>query len=458
MKRALSDHLQEWISSPTRKPLILRGARQVGKTWLVRDFAKRNQLKLIEVNFERNPEYKQYFSSNDPKIIIGELSLLFNCEIKSENCLIFLDEIQEAGEILAKLRWFSEEMPQLPLVAAGSLLEFTLADHTFSMPVGRVSFKNVEPMGFEEFLLAHGQNKILDEIISWRFGKVFSEAAHQQAQTWFHRYSMVGGMPAIVSADCQGQSPIQCRELQLDLMTAYRSDFAKYSGRMQPNILDSVLRSVAGSIGHKFIYAQAGNGVKQQQAKRALELLVTARLCHLVQYSFGKALPLAAESKDTFRKVVLLDIGLLHALLGTPAMGNFPSPENLSLELRGRMAEQIAAQHLRLVNMEKNTELDLFYWQREGGRPGEVDYLWSHGEKIIPIELKSRSAGSMKSLHQFMFDKKLKLALRCDSNPPSEMEIKMTTTQGNPVEYRLLSIPNYLLWNLNAILKGAMGN
>jgi uncharacterized protein len=143
---------------------------------------------------------------------------------------------------------------------------------------------------------------------------------------------------------------------------------------------------------------------------------------------------------------------LLHALLGTPAAGAFPSQRDLSPDLRSRIAEQTAAQHLRLPSVDGTGEPDLYYWQREGGRPGEIDYLLAWQDRIIPIELKSGSAGSMKSLHQFMFDKGMKLAVRCDSNPPGEMDIKMATTQGDPVQYRLLNVPLYLVWNLRAIL------
>ncbi len=453
MERLFRPHFHTWLTQKQRKPLILRGARQVGKTWLVRKLAANAKLDLIEVNFERNPEYKRYFAGNDPAQILGELSLLFNKEVSPSKSLLFLDEIQEAGDVLAKLRWFSEEMPELPVVAVGSLLEFTLADHDFSMPVGRVAFRNLDPMGFEEFLMAHGQGGILNALSDWRPGKALPVAAHDGARVWFHRFCMIGGMPEVVAADVAGASPAHCRELQKDLMTAFRADFAKYSGRMQTGILDSVLKSVAGSIGHKFVYARAGEGVKQHQAKRALELLAASRLCHLVKYSPANGLPLEAESKDSFRKAVLLDVGLLHALLATPASGAFPSEGDLSPDLRGRIAEQTAAQHLRLRKTDGTGDGDLHYWQREGGRPGEIDYLVAWKDRIIPVELKSGATGAMKGLHQFMYDKNLKWAVRCDANPPGAMEVKVTTTQGDPVQYQLLNVPLYLLWNLDKILE-----
>ena len=430
MERLFSRFLEEWLYQVKRKPLILRGARQVGKTWLVRDLASRSKRELVEINFERNPEHKRHFAGNDPLITLNALSLTLNRDIDPSKCILFLDEIQAAGEILSKLRWFAEEMPQMPVVAAGSLLEFTLADPAFSVPVGRVAFRNVEPLGFEEFLMAHEQYILLKAITAWRPGLSLSVAAHEQARLWFHRFTMVGGMPEVVAADVAGATPSHCRELQHDLVAAFRADFSKYSGRMHDGILDSVLRSVAGSIGRKFIYAKAGDGIKQHQAKRALELLAAARVCHLVRYTAANGLPLGSEIKDTFRKAVLLDVGLLHALLGTRAAGAFPTERDLSPDLRSRIAEQTTAQHLRLQSGNGTGEPDLYYWQREGGRPGEIDYIGVWQNRIVPVELKSGAAGSMKSLHQFMFDKKLQLAVRCDTNRPGEMEIKMSTPRG----------------------------
>jgi len=313
------------------------------------------------------------------------------------------------------------------------------------MPVGRVSFQHVEPMGFPEFLEAHGQQRLLRPLSEWTPGPTpLPEAAHERATEWLHRYSMVGGMPAVVAADAGGRDARACRELQRDLLAAFRADFAKYSGRMHPSVLDATLRAVAGSLGRKLVYAHFGDGVKQHQARRALDLLTSAGVCHLVRHSAANGLPLGAESKDTFRKAILVDVGLAHALLGTPAATTFPSWTDLAPAVRGQLADQLAGQQLRLVDALTGDGPQLFYWQREGGRPGEGDYLVVVEGRIVPIELKSGAAGSMKSLHQFMFDKHLDLAVRCDANPPSVMDVSVKTTRGDPVSYRLLSLPPYL--------------
>jgi len=253
-------------------------------------------------------------------------------------------------------------------------------------------------------------------------------------------------MPAVVAADVAGATPRACRDLQRDLVATFRADFAKYAGRMDREILDHGLYAVARSLGRKFVYAHVGEGVKQHQAKRALELLAAAHLCSIVSWSAATGLPLGGETKEPFRKAILLDVGVFHALSDTPAAGGFPRWKDLAAEVRGQLAEQLVGQALRLGGEPTGDGPRLFYWQREGGRPGEVDFLIQAGGRIVPIELKAGAAGAMKGLHQFLFDKHLSLAVRIDENPPSIAALRVTTTQGDSVRYRLLSLPIYLAW------------
>lgn len=451
MRRHVAEDLSRWVHDPGRRPLVLCGARQVGKTWLARNLAERSGRMLIELNFEREPALRNLFESNDPRAILGELSLHLGRSVSIDDSLLFLDEIQAAGDVLAKLRWFYEGLPELPIVAAGSLLEFTLADHSFSMPVGRISFRRIEPLSFAEYLAAHSQEPLLQRLHDWRPGEEFSQAAHTKALEWFDRYAMVGGMPALVAAETEGHSPGQLRSLQSELLATYRADFAKYAGRMDRYVLDSVLTSVAHLLGQKFVYTRAADGVKQHQAKRALELLTSAQLVTTVRHSAASGVPLGAETKDSSRKAVLLDVGLLHSLLGTPAGSTFPRWDSLVPTLKASVTEQLAAQQLRLLT-DPHQAAELFYWQRGGGRAGEVDYVIQFGGRVIPIELQAGTPGAMKSLHQFMFDKELAFALRVDRNPPSAVPVDLKTTQGDPVSYEFLTLPLYLLWNLEPIL------
>jgi hypothetical protein len=254
---------------------------------------------------------------------------------------------------------------------------------------------------------------------------------------------MTGGMPGVLNADLAGADARQIRDSQLDLTATYRADFSKYGKRIDSNVLEATLAAVAASLGKKFVYARIQDGVKQYQAKNALEHLLKARVCHIVQHTSANGLPLGGEIKDTFRKVILNDIGLFHALLRTPAQDTFPAPENMAPHVRAQVTEQVVGQQLRQQGPLGGDGPQLYYWQREGGRPGEIDYMLQLGGHIVPLELKSGAAGSMKSLHQFMFEKKLDYAVRFDRNPPSQFDVSVKTTQGDSVQYRLRSLPVY---------------
>lgn len=452
MRRRLEEPLEAWIRSDTKPPLVLRGARQVGKTWLVRELAEISGRTLREVNFERDPRLARAFAAGGARPILEDLALDLGQEIDVARSLLFLDEIQATPEVLASLRWFREELPELPVVAAGSLLEFALGDASFSLPVGRVQYRYLEPMSFDEYLLAHGQDALLERLKDWQPGSAISPAAHDKATAWHERYAMVGGMPAVVDADVSRGDPAECRGLQADLMATYRDDFAKYAKRTDPKILDAVLLAVARQVGQKFVYARVEDGVKQLQARRALELLAKARLVTLAPHSASNGLPLGGEASERHRKALLLDVGLLHALLRTPAGSSFPRREDLSPIVRGQIAEQLAGQQLRALTLGADTVLH--YWQRFGGRPGEIDFVVQIGMRVVPVELKAGAAGAMKSLHLFMREKGLDVALRIDTNPPSLQDVDVMTTLGDPVKYQLLNLPGYMVFRAGELVDG----
>jgi uncharacterized protein len=446
MERLIATELDAWLEGPDRRALVVRGARQVGKTWLIRDLARRHSLGLIEINFERDPGHARLFDGSSPLQVLRELSLLTAKDLQPRTSLLFIDEIQAAPAVLAKLRWFTEELPQLAVVAAGSLLEFALGGQGFSMPVGRVTYRFVEPLSFNEYLAAHGEAQLLERLAVWSPDEVLSPWVHEKAGAFYERYSMVGGMPAVVRADVEQDDPRHCRRLQTDLMATYRDDFAKYVGRMDPRLLDRVLVSVASQLGDKFVYSRTGTEVKHNQAKRSLELLAKSRLITLAPHSTADGIPLAGASDPRKRKALFLDVGLAHAILRTPAAQAFPRLSDLAPGIRGKLAEQLVGQHLRVLKPGSGDEPLLHYWQRSAGRPGEIDYVVEIDQVVVPVELKAGASGSMKSLHQFMHDKGLGLALRVDTNPPSTMDVDVKTTQGQRSRYRLLSLPGYLVW------------
>lgn len=453
MKRTCFSDLKQWLTGDNRKPLVLRGARQVGKTWLVREFAAAAGLELLELNFERNPERAKLFSTNSPQAIYEDISLILDTHIHPPKALLFLDEIQATPELLPKLRWFAEEMPELPVIAAGSLLEFALAENPHGMPVGRIRYGFLEPLGFDEYLAAHGQDVLLGKWENWKLGDTVSEVLHQKTFDWFDRYQMTGGMPAVVAADIRGAEAAECRQLQRDLIQTYRDDFAKYSGRMNPRVLNATLLAVVQEMGKKFVYSHVDDSIRHTQAKQALELLAMSRLCSLIPHTHANGLPLGARTNERLRKVALLDVGLAHGLWDTPAAGSHPSWNSINPMIRGNLVEQAAAQQIRLALGTFGKEGRLFHWRREGGRAGEIDFLVEKDGNILPIEVKSGAVGSMKSLHQFMHDKKLPLAIRLDRNPPSRQIIRMKTTLGEEVAYTLINLPHYLVYRLARILE-----
>ena len=452
MIREFTSFLRRWLRERSRLPLVIRGARQVGKTWLVRDLAEREGRVLVDVNLERDPRLAGHFAEPDPRNVFDDLTLTLGIRAAPRDAILFVDEVQNAPEVLARLRWFAEELPELPVIAAGSLLEFALREFSHSMPVGRIQYAHVEPLTFDEYLAAHGQDALLARLAQLPVDAPLTDAVHQLATTWFERFAMVGGMPAIVALDVAGASADECRTRQRDLMQTYRDDFAKYSGRLDYRLLDPVLLAVTASLGNKLVYSRVGDGVKAAHAKQAVELLAMARLCQLIPHSAANGVPLAAEANERIRKAALLDAGLAHGLWSTPAARGFPRWEELPPQVRGGLTEQLAAQQLRTACGTPTMVGQVHHWRREGASSAEIDYLVEVDSRIVPVEVKSGAAGAMKSLHQFMYEKALPVAVRLDRNPPSLQDVDVKTTQGKRVRYRLLNLPHYLAGHLPRLL------
>lgn len=440
MKREASERLDRWLKQSDRKPLVIRGARQTGKTWIVRDLAARHNRQLVEINFERTPELKSYFIEKDPAKILKNLSAELARPIRPEDSLLFLDEIQAAPEVFACLRWFKEEMPELPVISAGSLLDFVLAKHTFSMPVGRISYFYLEPMSFLEFVRASGNDPLYDTLKTVAFSDPLNEALHHKCMELYRTYCICGGMPEVVNKWISSGDMNECMSVQIDLLTTYLDDFNKY-GRNQ-DMLQKTLRSVAEQLGNKFVMNRVDQTVRSYEIKNALSLLAMARVISTVHHSAGNGIPLGAETNDKFLKAFLVDTGLVSAQLGLAKMK--PAEiQNVVFSNKGGLAEQFTAQQIRYA-LSTDDDPELYYWQRTAGRQGEIDYLLQARGTVLPVEVKGGSKGSMKSLHQFMYDKKLPRAVRFDTNNLSSSNLALKTTTGQPVQYTLLSIPIYL--------------
>jgi len=453
MHRYPLDKLKNWLISDNRKPLILRGARQVGKTWLVRELARVSNKNLCELNFEHQRDLAKHFESNDPNTILKNLEATLGKNIPPDQSILFLDEIQAAPELLAKLRWFYEILPSLPVITAGSLLEFELEEHSFSMPVGRVSYFFVEPLGFEEFLLAKGESLLLERIQKITLSNLDTQInanLHAKACKLFHEYILVGGMPEAVSTWVKAESLDQLSNSQHDLINTYQNDFAKYAGRLSINYLQDALNAVPRFLGQKLIYTRINPAVRQASMKKAVTLLTKSRLCHSVQNVHGNGIPLSAEIDPKTFKLILLDTGLVSALLNLP-LYHIKDLSALMLVNQGGLTEQVTGQLLRLL-FPHYLSPNLYYWARQNpGASAEVDYLIQLGQQLIPIEVKSGTEGKMRSLHQLMSEKSWPLAVRIYAGPLTTHRVTTRVQTGNAVTYDLLSIPFYLIEQLGRL-------
>jgi predicted AAA+ superfamily ATPase len=346
MERILLAHLKTWLSSQNRKPLVIRGARQVGKTWLIRQLAKEAGKQLIEINFEKNISHASLFASNDPQQILLNLSAAFNKKIEINNCLLFLDEIQAAPQLFSKLRWFAEDLPQLPVVAAGSLLEFVLDDHSFSMPVGRISYMHLEPLSFEEFLLANDKETLVNYLAEFNFSVDVPAAIHEQLMLFFKEYMLVGGLPAVVVSWISERSLNSIHQIQNDLLATYRDDFAKFRGRIAIERLDEVVMAIPKMLGEKFVFSRVNARIQPNTIKNVLDLLAKARICHPIWSCSANGIPLAAEINEKYFKEVFLDIGLCNAALGV-GLNQIYAASEINMINNGAVAEQVVGQLLR---------------------------------------------------------------------------------------------------------------
>jgi predicted AAA+ superfamily ATPase len=437
-----------------RKPLVLRGARQVGKSYLVRTWGEGRFRNLVEVNLERDTKVVSCFADNDPSATLRRLEAHTGKPIaRNGDTLLFLDEIQAVPEVLAKLRWLAEELPTLPVVAAGSLLDFALAEHSFSMPVGRVSYLHLEPMGFGEFLCALDEERLAaflaEEVTVARIGAgdAIPPALHDKLLGLLREYLLVGGMPAAVERYRRERSLLSVAEVHHDLLATLRDDFSKYASRVHHRRLVAVLDSVAQQLGSKFRYRRVDREERAEALRKAVDLLCLARVCHRVQATAASAAPLAAGAAGRPWKVVLLDVGLVSASLGL-SLGDLDREPELTLCNRGALAEQLVGQLLRL-NFPAHQEPALYYWQRdERGAEAEVDYVVQQGAQLVPVEVKAGATGALKSLHILMAERGWPTAIRFCASPPSLVKVAAQTRSGKTARFTLLSLPLYLVEQL----------
>lgn len=417
-KRIIDSYLSEWASRPSRKPILLRGARQVGKSTAVRHLGEQFKY-YVEINLEKQPAYKTLFSNNlDVTQIVPQMAAMCGIPIIPNETLLFIDEIQDCKEAIMALRFFKEDLPDLHVIAAGSLLEFVLDDiPTFG--VGRIHSMFMFPMTFDEFLLANGENLLLDARNQASSTSPLAVPLHEKLIGLMRRFLLVGGMPEAVAKWVETHDYLQCQEVQDDILTGYEADFPKYKKKVDPQLLSSTMKSAAMQATKKFVYARVPGEYKTAEVKKALELLTKAGILIPVTHTDANGLPLGEEKDESTRKILLLDTGLMLRLLNmssgdiTAITTQILTASAADLVNKGSVSEMLAGLEL-LHYLSPNLRHELFYWVRQAkNATAEVDYILPHNMEVLPVEVKAGVQGGMKSLWDFMREKKLSQAVRC---------------------------------------------
>ncbi len=417
-ERIIDRYLSEWATRPAHKPILLRGARQVGKSTAVRHLGESFRY-YVEINLEKQSNYIDLFKKDlDVTRIVPQMAAMSGTPIVPNETLLFIDEIQESQEAIMALRYFKEDMPNLHVIAAGSLLEFVL-DEIPTFGVGRIHSMYMFPMTFDEFLLANGEQLLLDARGQANIDAPLPMPLHEKLIGLMRIFMLVGGMPESVVKWVQTHDFLQCQEVQDDIITGYEADFPKYKKKVDPQLLIATMKSAATQATRKFVYSRVPGEYKTAEVKKALDLLIKAGILIPVTHSSGNGLPLGDESDESIRKVLLLDTGLMLRLLNM-TMGDTSAitaqiltATAADLVNKGPMAEMLAGLEL-LHYLTPNLHHDLYYWVRQAkNATAEIDYLLSRDMKVLPFEVKAGVQGGMKSLWDFMREKKLDQAVRC---------------------------------------------
>ena len=438
-------HLKHWYTKKTRQPLVIRGARQVGKSTLVRLFCEAESLDLLEINLETVKLHSLISDDFSLQNILDEIQLKARKKINNKTVLFF-DEIQESPKLLKILRYFYEERPDLAVITAGSLLEIALRSPHFSFPVGRVEFYHLGPMNFTEFLWAT-KNDLLHERLEQLD---FTPAVAALAKELLRNFYYVGGMPKAVKTYVEEKSLITVREVQNQILQTYLADFPKYNARIQVERIERVFYSVAQQLGKKIIYQRIDPNSQSRDIRRIIELLIDARVLLPCCHSESNSVPLSGEADTSIQKIYFLDIGLVNAMMKLDLEIIDQEMKN-NFNTKGMIAEQFVAQHLAYLG-NQTTGPELYYWLRDkGSQKGEVDFIIQKNDQIIPIEVKAAESGHLKSLFYFCKEKKKRLGVKISLDSFSKKEVGHKIEEQR-VELSLLSIPQYAIDQLAKII------
>lgn len=437
MKRLIEEELFKWKNSNNRLPLIIRGARQVGKSFTIEKFGKENFKNIALINFEQRTDFSACFDTLDPQQILSKIELMTEISIKDGETLVFFDEIQQCPKALLALRYFKEKRPHLHVIAAGSLLEFALRQEDFSFPVGRVEFLYMRPLSFYEFLNSLGFHKILKLIQTTSLEDPIDAQIHNHIIKILREYMLLGGMPAVVSKYIETKSHLESHRLQTALLESYRNDFGKYASQTQFLHLQTFFQKAPLLVGQHFKYVKVDRKARSRELKVALNQLCWTGLINRVFQTAANGLPLESEVNENKFKLIFLDIGLMQN-------ANKIEPQIILTDQvwqlnEGALAEQLVGQELLAAGKfyENNT---LYFWEKEErSSTAEVDYVTQIRSMVVPIEVKAGNDGRKRSLKKFMAEKKSKIGVILSQAPLQYKE-------------NILHLPFYLVPELSRII------
>ena len=408
--RNIDHDLLAWSKTPDRKTLLLRGARQVGKSTAVRHLAKTFKY-FVEVNFDDKKNVHTFFEQSlSPQEICEQLSFFYRVPIIPGETLLFFDEIQSCLPALSSLRYFYEQYPELHLIAAGSLLEFALEEIP-SFGVGRIRSFFMFPFSFDEFLNALGDSMLVEAYRKATPQKPLQEPIHQQLVRRLKTFLIVGGMPEAVAQYVKTQDLQHSQNVLNDIINSLKTDFAKYKKRIPALRINEVFESVARQAEGKFVYERAAVQASNAQVKQALDLLVMAGLVYSITHTAANGIPLGAEINPKIQRFILMDTGLFQRVLNLDVAQIFISNDFQTVN-RGALAEIFVGLELMKGSSCYNP-ISLYCWQREKRQGNaQVDYVIQQGENIVPIEVKAGTQGAMQSLRLFMSEKGIEKGIR----------------------------------------------
>ena len=410
LSRNVDKELLEWSKETNRKVLLLRGARQVGKSSAVRHLA-RSFKNFVEVNFENKKGVHTFFEQDlSPQEICTQLSAFYNTPIVPGETLLFFDEIQECLPAISSLRYFYEQYPELHVVAAGSLLEFALEELP-SFGVGRIRSLYMFPFSFDEFLLATGEGLTVDAYRKATPQKPLLQPIHDKLNLRLKTFLIVGGMPEAVAEYVNTKDLLKAQNVLKDILDSLKADFGKYRKRVPALRIAEVFGSVVKQARDKFVYEHAAIQATNAQVKQALDLLIMAGLVYPITHTAANGIPLGAEINLKFQRFTLMDTGLFLQVLNLD-ISEILISNDFKVVNQGALAEIFVGLELMKASSCFNP-IALYYWQKkkEEGN-AQVDFLIQRGEQIIPIEVKSGTQGAMQSLRLFMAEKKIKTGIR----------------------------------------------